>query len=80
MDMGKVNKEDLIHILSSLDIERDTASDNLSIVLATYFSEHMDRPEDDPDDDEFGWGEWVIDQTENTIEYMAEQILERINK
>ena len=74
-----IDKEDLVHLLSSLDIEKDEViSDNLTIVLATYFSEHMERPEDDPEDTDFGWGRWVMERTEATIDYMADQILKKL--
>lgn len=78
--MEKVTKQEIIHILNSLDVENGGFSDNLSIVLATYFEEHLDRPEDDIEHPEFGWGNWTIKKTDEAFEYMAEQILERINK
>ncbi len=45
--------------------------DNLAIVLASYFSAHMDRPKDDPDDVDTGWGVWVIDRTNRALELIA---------
>lgn len=78
--MGKVDKQDLISILNTLDIESKTYGDNLAIVLASYFEEHLERPENDPIDEEYGWGEWTIKQTEDTIELMADQIMKKLKK
>ena len=44
--------------------------DNVAIALAAYFSDHLDRPDDD-DEDETGWGVWVIEQTNITLEAIA---------
>lgn len=46
--------------------------DNLAIVLASYFSAREDRPKDDPDDVDTGWGVWVIDKTNRALERIAE--------
>lgn len=70
-----MNKEELIHRLSVASVE-EGYSDNLSIVLASYFERHEDRPKDDPIDTELGWGVWVIEKTEEAIEYITEQITE----
>ena len=49
-------------------------SDNLTIVLATYFSKHMDRPENDPDDPDLGWGgKWVRGKTEAALDIIARE-------
>ena len=48
------------------------AGDNLAIALATYFSDHRERPADDNDDPETGWGEWVIAKTHRALERIAE--------
>ena len=45
--------------------------DNLSIALATYFSDHLDRPEND-EETETGWGQWVESRTDDILERLAE--------
>jgi len=44
----------------------DDTWDNVAIALASYFSDHLDRPEDD-EEGEDGWGVWVIEQTNNEV-------------
>jgi hypothetical protein len=43
---------------------------NVAIALAAYFSDHLDRPEDD-EEGEDGWGIWVIEQTNITLDAIA---------
>ena len=50
--------------------------DNVAIALASYFSDHLDRPEDD-EEDEDGWGVWVIEQTNITLDAIAAKCNEK---
>lgn len=37
--------------------------DNLAVMLCSYFSRHLDRPEEDEEtDDNHHWGAWVIER------------------
>lgn len=45
--------------------------DNLAVILASYFSRHMDRPEDDKDDPELNWGPWVMKKTDEALDRIA---------
>ena len=49
-------------------------SDNLSIALASYFEGHVGRPDDDPIDDETGYGEWVMEKTLSALEEIGNHI------
>lgn len=51
----------------------DYNGDNLAIVLVSYFEDHIDRPLDDPNDEETGWGVWSIKKTEEALDHIAEQ-------
>lgn len=51
------------------------STDNVAIALASYFSRHLRRPGDDPDDPDSGWGEWVLQQTYATLDAMATTVL-----
>lgn len=48
----------------------EIASDNVAIALASYFSDHVSRPENDEVGEE-GWGAWVIEQTNITLDAIA---------
>ena len=50
--------------------------DNLSIILCTYFSDHMERPESDEateGDDNGHWGDWVVDKVDKYIDKLVEE-------
>lgn len=53
--------------------ERDPCSDTLATALASYFEGHCNRPAHDPEDDETGYGRWVMAKTLSALEHIAEQ-------
>jgi len=64
-------------ILGSVHVEENVCGDNLSIVLCTYFSDHMDRPEGDvatENDDNCYWGDWVYWKTDEALNIIADAI------
>lgn len=54
----------------SMPMSDSPGGDNLAIALATYFSDHLERPEND-EETETGWGEWVESRTNDVIERLA---------
>jgi hypothetical protein len=58
---------DLKHRIAWIRMGDSPDADNLAVAICTYFSNHPERPENDPDDDETGWGEWVNQQYERTM-------------
>lgn len=65
-------------ILASVHVEENVVGDNLSIVLCTYFSHHMDRPEGDEateNDDNYHWGDWVCRKTDEALDIIAGAII-----
>jgi hypothetical protein len=74
-----MNKIKLRHLFGNLDCRNGSENDdNLGIALATYFSKRLDRPEDDPEDDETGWSEWVLQNTYALLDRIGECAIENL--
>jgi hypothetical protein len=52
----------------------DSTTDNLTIVLITYFEDHLLRPDDDPIDDETGWGVWAQEKAEKALDIITKEL------
>lgn len=65
---------DLKNLIGGCDVEDEMMCDNFAIVLCTYFSRHMNRPDDDPDDEERGWGQWVLGKYENAMDLIVKEV------
>jgi len=59
--------------LGNAFVEKDSMSDNLAIVLCTYFERHPCRPDDDKET-ENGWGKWVEQKTDTALDLIIEQL------
>ena len=57
-------------------LKEEPGGDNLGIALCTYFNSHPDQPEDDPIDDQVGWGDWVIEKTNDLIDRVIKTVLQ----
>lgn len=66
---------DLKNKIACVPMGDNSMGDNLAIVLCTYFSDHLERPEDDPEYDT-GWGEWVIAKSEEALDKIVAAIKE----
>lgn len=62
--------------IGSISVEDGSNPDCLAIALCCYFDHHMDRPEDDPTDDDTGWGEWVARKTNEALERITSEVHE----
>jgi hypothetical protein len=57
----------------------DSTGDNLAIALATYFSDHPDRPKDDPPSEvSDSWGAWVIKKTDEALDRIVGEVVEAV--
>lgn len=65
--------EPLRDLLARTLVEEGRSSDNLVIALCSYFSDHMERPDPDPDT-EHGWGEWVEAKANAALKLLAEAV------
>ena len=62
--------------IGCMEVEK-VNGDNLTIVLSSYFSDHMNRPKEDEnseDEDNFYWGDWVEKKTNEALDLIANQI------
>lgn len=55
-------------------------ADNLICALCAYFDCHMDRPEDDPLDDDSGWGEWVTEKADEAIDLIMDGVFQQVKE
>lgn len=63
--------------LGGHSVEDDGHADNLAIVLCTYFSDHLQRPEEDRETEEADnghWGEWVTERHNLALDRIALEI------
>jgi hypothetical protein len=69
-----IDKNVLRMVLGGSSVEDVDLSDTLAIALATYFSDHRDRPNPDPED-ESGWGEWVVGKTNAALTLITKELI-----
>ncbi len=50
---------------------------NLGVVLASYFERHVDRPVNDPTDDETGFGVWALEKAYAALEMIAAEVCKK---
>ena len=68
-----MDSTELRNKIGCLHVEDAPISDNLAIVLCSYFEKHLDRPADDPES-EHGWGEWVEKKTNEALDMIGKQL------
>ena len=69
-----MSKEQLKAVIGGGMLEDSAMSDTLAIALCTYFEKHMNRPDDDPEDDEKGWSKWVIEKCEEALDLIVADV------
>ena len=67
----------LRNLLGSIEAGTTGSHDNLAIAIATYF-DGFPKPENDEHNGELGWSQWVIDQTNATLDAIAEKAIEEL--
>lgn len=61
------------NLLGGLPVEAGN-SDNLAIVLCSYFERHLDHPEEREMDDELGWTKWALKKTDEALDLIVEEL------
>ena len=77
MDKKKA-REELKNLLGGLDIEEedgDVSHDNLTITLCSYFDRHLNKPDNNPIDDECGWEEWVVAKSDKALAIIIDAVI-----
>jgi len=70
--MTSRERENMRNIIGGVDAEAKAGDcDNIAIVLASYYERLPECPEDDHNE-ELGWSQWAIDQTNATLDRIAE--------
>lgn len=76
-----MTEEKLLHrrnFVGSIHVEKGEASvmsDNLAIVLCSYFEGHVDRPEYDEIDPDKGWSKWALQKTDEALDIIAAELM-----
>ena len=66
-------RTELKNKLGMIHVEESGSSDNLGIVLISYFESHLDRPEDD-EESESGWGVWAVEKADKALDRIIKEL------
>lgn len=69
-----MTKEEKRNYIGNIFVEDDPLTDNLAIVLVSYFEQHINRPENDPIDDQVGWGQWAVEKANEALDMIVQAI------
>jgi hypothetical protein len=72
-----MNQTQLRARLGSVTLEEGPLADTLGIALCTYFSRHLDCPEDD-EATVLGWGPWVIAKANEALDRIAADLAQTL--
>lgn len=82
--MAELTEKQIHEIADAIACTDDPApefGDNLAIMLCSYYSGHMDRPEDDEEnDDNYHWGEWVLNREKEMRRAIALTAIKAVTK
>lgn len=65
-------RERLRNAVAGCKVEAGSCTDNLSIVLVSYFEDHHECPDEEPDDN--GWQPWASEKTDAAIELLLDAV------
>ena len=59
--------------LAGIQLEQGFTGDNLVIALCSYFEDHLDCPDEEPDD-ENGWKPWALQKAYAALDLIVDEI------
>lgn len=62
--------------LANHSLDNDANEDNLAIMLCTYFEQHRDCPEEEPN--EHGWQPWAEERCDRMLDQLAQAVVEAL--
>lgn len=69
-----MDKQKIRNAIGGFRPDNEPVSDNLAIMLCNHYTDHWERPENDPDTED-GWGEWVIEKTNEALDRLTDEVM-----
>ena len=74
-----MDKQALRNAIGGMPIQGERMYDTVAIALCSYFSDHLERPEEDHDT-EHGWGQWVEEKANKALDELTDVVLRLTDK
>ena len=68
------DKHELRDQIGCILVDDDGLSDNLAIVICTYFESHPDKPGSIEENPETGWTDWAVERTNKLLDKIVNEL------